>query len=198
MLAGSYEPRQTERFLRCVGPGDTVFDVGAHAGYYTLLASFRVGAGGRVFAFEPDPRNARYLRGNVAVNERTNVHVEEAAVSDREGRSAFGGGSGTGTRRLTGDGEMEVRTITLDGFRSEHPVVPSVIKVDVEGAEERLLRGARATLRGSRPVLFLSTHGEEVAEACLHLLDDMGYRTEPVDEDGTAGVSELVCFPGSD
>lgn len=182
--------------LQHLRPGDTVFDVGAHTGYYSLLASTLVDGEGRVWAFEPDPRNARYLRDNVDANGRANVRVTEAAVSDERGTARFGAGTGTGTGRLTEGGDIEVRTLTLDGFCRRRQLVPSAVKIDVEGAEDRVLRGAADTLRTARPVIFLSTHGPEVREACLALLESAGYRVEPIDGDGTGDAAELLCLPG--
>ncbi len=183
--------------LEHLRPGDTVLDVGAHTGYYTLLASALVGGDGRVWAFEPEPRNARYLRGNVDANGRANVRVTEAAVSDESGTARFGAGTGTGTGRLTRDGDLEVRTLTLDGFCRRHELVPAAVKIDVEGAEQRVLRGATHTLRTARPVVFLSTHGPKVRKACLDLLESAGYRVEPIDGEGKGDAAELLCLPGA-
>ena len=73
VLGGTYEPEQTRAFEELVKPGDTVLDVGAHVGYYTLLSSVLVGASGRVFAFEPNPRNYHYLDQHVYLNRCRNV-----------------------------------------------------------------------------------------------------------------------------
>ena len=67
----------------------TVFDIGAHAGYYTLIASKLVGGSGHVVAFEPAPRNLRYLRRHLSLNHVSNVTVLEVAVSDRAGVGRF-------------------------------------------------------------------------------------------------------------
>lgn len=196
VLSGRYEPEQTDLFVEHVRPGDTVFDVGAHAGYYTLLASTLVGPSGRVCAFEPDPGNVRALRGNVETNGCTNVRIEEAAVADGAGTARFGGGSGSGTGRLTEEGEREVSTLALDDYAERSELVPSVVKIDVEGAEHRVLRGASVTLRRASPVLFLSLHGRAPRRACLELLGDAGYRTEPIVADDAGRPSELLCLPG--
>src|SRR5689334_14548427 len=84
ILGGTYEPEQTGHFIHFVRPGSTVLDIGAHVGYYTLLASMLAGDAGYVWAFEPEPHNAEFLRQHLAVNNCRNVHVEEAAVSDAE------------------------------------------------------------------------------------------------------------------
>src|SRR5262245_8579614 len=86
---GSYEYQKQRLFAKSVSPGDVVFDVGAHVGFYTLLASVLVGKRGRVIAFEPVPANLEYLRHHIRLNRIDNVEIIEAAVSDTDGVSAF-------------------------------------------------------------------------------------------------------------
>jgi FkbM family methyltransferase len=197
VVGGSYEPELTELFAERVRPGSVVFDLGAHIGYYTLLASRLVRGGGRVVACEPSPRNLRHLRGHVEMNRLRNVEVVAAAVCDREGTASFSSGGGSGTGHLAGKGEGKIRvvTTTVDRLRSSTGLSPDFLKVDVEGAELDLLRGAAATLREARPVVFLSTHGAALREEAIGVLAAAGYRCERIGEDPTH--SELVCTPGT-
>jgi FkbM family methyltransferase len=195
VVFGSYEREQT-RLLRSLVPrGGTVLDVGAHTGYYTVLASSLVGPSGRVRAFEPHPRNARFLRRHVRLNRCHNTVVEEAAVAAGPGSAMFGGGSGSGTGSLRPDGTHEVRTVGLDDYCGRHGLRPDLIKVDVEGAEAQVLRGAAVTLREERPVVLLSTHGPAAHAACLALLADAGYAAEAVSGGPVGSVDELICRP---
>lgn len=180
ILGGTYEPEQTRLFEELLRPGHTVLDVGANVGYYTLLASVLVGDPGRVHAFEPEPRNAGFLRRHASLNRRGNVRVEQAAVSDREGTARFDFGSGSGTGHLADSGAIEVRTLSLDDYCAQHGLAPHAIKIDVEGAEMSVLQGARETLVRHRPILFLSTHGAEVHAAALALLRGLGYAVSPI------------------
>ena len=192
ILGGTYEPEQTQLFEQHIPPGATVFDVGAHVGYYTLLASVLVGDTGRVWAFEPNPTNHAFLRRHVAVNRRENVHIENAAVSDRSGTASFAFGTGSGTGHLDTHGSLEVRTVRLDDFCREHGVQPGFLKIDVEGAELDVLRGAEETV-AARPVIFLSTHGAQVHAACLAWLRERGYGMQPVDAADLDAASEVLC-----
>ena len=192
ILGGTYEPEQTRLFREHIPVGATVFDVGAHVGYYTLLASVLAGDTGRVWAFEPNPANHAFLRRHVAVNRRDNVSIENAAVSDRNGTAAFAFGTGSGTGHLDTKGSLEVRTVRLDDFCREHGVQPGFLKIDVEGAEQAVLRGAEETL-AARPVIFLSTHGPQIHAACLAWLRERGYSLRPVDADDLADASEVLC-----
>lgn len=193
VLGGSYETGQTARFIGHVSPGDVVLDLGAHVGYYTLLAAALTGPSGRVFSFEPNPRNARYLRHHVRINRCRNVEVVEQAVCDHSGEVRFGLGTGSGTGHIAETGAVSVRSVTLDDFCAERAVTPSVMKIDVEGAERRVLEGAAAALRSARPLIFLSTHGAEQAAACRSVLSRLGYRMTAID-DGPEPEDHL-CVP---
>jgi FkbM family methyltransferase len=193
ILNGTYEREQTALFEQMLDPGDTVLDVGANVGYYTLLASVLVGGGGRVHAFEPEPRNAGFLRRHVQINGRGNVHVVQAAVSDVAGTARFDFGSGTGTGRLAQSGALEVRTVRLDDYCAEHGLAPAAIKIDVEGAEMSVLQGARETLRRHLPVLFLSTHGAAVHRACLGFLRGAGYEPRPILGSDVESTTEILA-----
>ena len=120
VLLGSYEREQTELFAKLVGPGSTVLDIGAHVGYYTLLAARLMRGQGKVVAFEPDPKNAAFLRRHVSANRaaRTIVDVEQAAVGATNGSVRFSLGTGSGTGHVSAEGPIEVRMIKLDDFVS--------------------------------------------------------------------------------
>jgi FkbM family methyltransferase len=195
ILNGTYEPEQTALFEQLIRPGQTVLDVGANVGYYTLLASVLVGPEGRVHAFEPEPRNAGFLRRHAQINRRRNVTVQQAAVSDRAGTGRFDFGSGTGTGHLADAGALEVRTVRLDDYCAEHGLAPSAIKIDVEGAEMSVLQGARGTLERHRPILFLSTHGAEAHRASLAFLRGLGYGVRPILGGDVEATSEVLATP---
>lgn len=178
---GSYELEKQRAFAQVVHRGDTVFDLGANAGFYTLLASELVGPSGHVYAFEPVPRNLLYLRRHMALNELTNVTEIEAAVCDASGRRHFQLHQSTAMGHLTDDGAIEVSTVTLDHFVFGTGVVPpNSIKIDVEGAEFSVLQGAREVLAQNRPALFLATHSQTLRTQCLELLAAHGYRVRPL------------------
>lgn len=193
ILNGSYEREQTRLFREHLRPGDTVLDVGAHVGYYTLLSSVLVGERGAVWAFEPNPRNAAFLRRHVELNRRGNVQVEQAAVSSAEGTARFDFGTGSGTGHLAEQGALEVRTVRLDDFCRKHALRPSAVKIDVEGAEMEVLAGGEETIRRDRPTIFLSTHGAEVHRRCLAWLRERGYALRPIVGDELDSATEVLC-----
>jgi len=171
---GTYEPEQTRAFQEALRPGAVVYDVGAHYGYYSLLASQVAGASARVLALEPSPNNLRVLRQHVELNRATNITILETAVSDHEGEAQFDNRAGSGVGHLSPEGPLKVRLTTLDALAREF-AAPQVLKIDVEGAEEAVLRGGQSMLTGARPTIFLSTHGPALAETCARMLREIGY-----------------------
>jgi FkbM family methyltransferase len=195
ILLGSYEPEQTRLFAETIRPGDTVLDVGAHVGYYTVLSAVLAGPTGTVWSFEPNPRNAAFLRRHVEINGLRQARVEQAAVSDAEGTARFDFGTGSGTGHLADAGAIEVRTLRLDDFCAAHAIVPRVVKIDVEGAEAAVLEGFAATMDAARPIIFLSTHGRPAHERCVAWLRERGYELAPIDGESVETATELLCTP---
>lgn len=178
---GSYEYEKRRLFEEVVKPGSIVFDVGAHVGFYTLLASVLVGIQGKVFAFEPLPRNLHFLRTHIEINCIMNVTIIEAAVSNFSGATMFEEGPDSSTGRILPTGRLSVRTVSLDDlYRGGEIPLPDLIKIDVEGAEMLVLSGAELILERSRPTLFLATHGRDVHQECCKYLERLGYVLEPI------------------
>lgn len=150
---GRYEKGWTAWMRANVGAGMHVVDVGANIGYYTVLLASLVGPTGRVVACEPDPGNATLLRRSVVENRFVHVQVVEAAVSDAEGRATLHQDSAWhGVHSLArancvnpGDGQVEVATVSLDWLARGAADV-DFVKIDAQGAEADILRGARRLL----------------------------------------------------
>jgi FkbM family methyltransferase len=200
-LAGNYEEANQRAFVRFIRPGDVVFDVGAHAGFFTLLASRLAGASGRVVAFEPFPENLAALREHLALNGVTNAHVIDAAVSLVPGFSSFMPDREKTKGKLQSDGELTVRVLSLDAvYASRIFPPPSFVKIDVEGEELNVLRGAAEMLTSEHPVIILATHGDEVHRACCDFLRSAGYSIRITWSEGTGDDSyraELHAVPPS-
>jgi FkbM family methyltransferase len=185
---GVFERAEQDVFARTVRAGDVVYDLGANVGFYTLLAAKLAGPTGRVVAFEPVPRNLGYLRRHLALNHCDNVSVVAAAVSDRSGTARFREGPAHTVGSLTASDGYEVNVVALDDF--EGPV-PRVIKIDVEGAEADVLRGAKRVLREARPMVLLSTHSTALRHECIGILAEAGYGVRPMGGD----PADLIATP---
>jgi len=179
---GSYEMEKCVRFAEAVPAGGVVFDLGGNVGYYTLISAFRAGPRGRVFVFEPLPRNLDFLRRHLVLNRIENVTVIDAAVSDRTGTVRFAEDSSTSKGRIGEGGALEVKSISLDDWIEKGVLpAPDMLKIDIEGAEYLALQGMRRMLARARPPIFLSTHSGKVHRECLGLLESFGYRVEALD-----------------
>jgi FkbM family methyltransferase len=192
---GTYESEKAQLLVRHVKPGGTFYDVGANVGFYTLLVSRLIGPSGRVIAFEPSPRNLGFLRHHLSLNRSTNVEVLDLAVSDSEGVTQFSVDGDPKKSKITAAGDITVRTANLDRLMGELPL-PDLIEMDIEGGEYAALRGAEQLLRKSSPVIFLSTHGQDVHRACCELLRTLDYKLNAIGSRSIDETDELYCFKG--
>lgn len=186
---GSYEPEVRAEIKRWLAPGDTAVDVGANVGWHALLMATEVGPVGRVYAFEPNDSTRARLTAAIDTNHLTQISVDSRAVSDRVGTAGFqapeAGEVWDGTGRLTStsaDGSRSVACVTLDAFVAERRIDRlAFMKIDVEGWELSVLRGARRTLETLGPAIvfeydpaYVTRSGGSGADltACL---TDAGY-----------------------
>jgi FkbM family methyltransferase len=150
-----------------VNPGDVAIDIGAHVGITAAMLRNGVGDAGRVYAFEPTPSLYALLEDNVRANELGNVHPLQIALSSSTGttnffvshtHSGYNSMSSSNAMAFTNDPadveSISVETSTLDDFLADRAVEPSFIKIDTQGAEFEILKGARKflTSRWSSPV----------------------------------------------
>ena len=203
ILRDRYEPGAAQLAVSLVRPGDVAVDVGAHIGFFALQLAQAVGPTGFVHAFEPLARNADLLERSIAESRfEDRMRLVRAAVSDQTGESTLrfaretlntGGAflSETTTARDQGLAACRVPTVRLDAADLRRPV--RLIKMDVEGAEPMVIRGARGLLATDRPYLLSEIHPEQLQRvsgsqpaALLADLATLGYRAHRI-EDGRIG-----------
>lgn len=163
LAIGSWERDETYWFLRTVKPGDTIVDVGANAGYYTVIGSKLVGDKGKVYAFEPEPATFELLQKNVRLNGLTNVVLEQKALSNRKGTlKIFIADMNKGDHRIyQPEGEsrptVDVETVRLDEYLKDQKPRVDLIKIDTQGAEGVILEGMKGLLEGRTdgPTIFM-------------------------------------------
>ncbi len=199
-FTGWYGPQETVLLRDMLRPGMTFIDVGANWGYFTLLAMSLTGSGGRIISLEPDPRLFERLTSNIELNAPPHTAVTALAIAASDARGVAllrGYDEDQGNRGLSrmsdhavdGSSSFSVATDTLDAICEARGIDHvDVMKIDVEGAEGRVLRGmVRLIERRAVSRLFLEMHpalleglGDAPEGICAHL-NDVGYRSFRVD-----------------
>jgi len=212
---GSVEKRL---YLSLIRKGNTVLDVGANQGYFTILFSDLVGANGRVHAFEPVPSTFARLSHAVEAAGCENVTVSQLALGEIEEKSSIfvpgdDGGQAAFVRHQHGSWEKAdvqecvVEVIRLDDYASEFSRI-DFIKCDVEGAELLVLKGGANVLRRCRPILFLENDDRWMIDfgwssnSVLQWLQEIGYSyfysvgavVEPLQQANNGGEALLCGF----
>lgn len=169
-----YEPLETKVAIHFIKEGDSVLDIGAMIGYYTLVFAKSVGEKGNVFAFEPEAENRKVLRENVAMNEYRNVNVVGKAVGNVNGRVKLylaekNMGMHT-TEYAVGKRFVEVEVVRVDDYLKEYKKKINFVKMDIQGAEFVALQGMERILNENREIKILM----EFAPICLR-----GARVKP-------------------
>jgi FkbM family methyltransferase len=197
MWLGSYEVKKQIEISKILRSGQTFYDVGANAGFFTLLGAKCVGASGRVISVEPLTRNIEMLEKHLSINGITNVRVVGKAISDHVGTACFSI-EGHSTSKLSPEGQAKIEVTTLDALVDEIGFPPDLVKVDIEGAEIDLLRGAKKVLEKFRPIIFLAVHSNEIFDDLLEVVPRLNYVIKDLDGavmQGTIFSEELVLLP---
>ena len=192
---GSYEFDKQQLFSEIITMGSTIYDIGANVGFYTLLSSKLAGNDGMVYSFEPNPLNINYLNQHIKLNNLDNVKVFDYAVSDNVGFAFFENDTNSSMGYLSNNGKLKVKTTSLDYLYEGNEIKkPDFIKIDVEGAELSVLKGAEKLLKEFSPILFLATHGEEIHINVIDFLENLGYKVEGLNEIDKMNTDELIVY----
>ena len=171
-----YEEYEIEVVKKIIKKGDTVLDLGAHIGYYTLIFAKLVGDKGKVFAFEPEPNNFNLLKKNVEVNGYQNVVLIPKAVSSKTGKhklyiSDERSGSYTIIETEKNQKYIEIDSVCLDDYFVEFDGKINFIKMDIEGYEGEAIKGMTSLLQKSEWIRILM-------EFTPYLIEEIGMRPE--------------------
>lgn len=158
MILGVYEADYMRLLASLVKPGETVVDLGANEGYLSLFLAMKVGPKGHVYAIEPNMNNVLALEANIKLNALTNITIIPKAVSDKAGHFQMYGDRAWGSlyrqSNITNSTYL-VKVDTLDALYKDHMDNSRIalIKMDVEGSEIRVLRGAQKLISTLRPIV---------------------------------------------
>ena len=209
-FTGRYEAEFVELLMSKLKPTDVFYDIGANAGYFSIIASTVISEQNSIVAFEPVPYLHDIIKHHAEVNNVKNVSVFPYAVSDKTGTVEFSNMDKTGGNTYISDSSifktsrdsLEVKCVSLDDFIDEHKnfKIPTILKIDAEGAEFDVLEGAKKTLKEHKPLLFLSTHDIHlpgVKDKCLNFLKDLDYTIEQKVEDSKdkkPGLDDFIAY----
>ena len=196
MYLGIDEPWIAATARDIIGPGDTIYDIGAHIGYTTLLFAKILGGTGSVHAFELLPSTVeKFLTKSVQSNEFKNIHIHTVGLGETETTIELPVGptymSTMSTVRFeSGDEYVETygrdvcKIVTLDCYATANNIpAPAMMKIDIEGAEIECLRGARKIIRDHGPKLVVEFHSADLLREGYMLLKSWGYQL--TSQDGT-------------
>lgn len=205
MIQGTYDDYFFESIRSEKPEGKTIFDVGAHIGYDSLIFAALVKSKGQVVAFEPNPYNRERLSLHLEHNAplHTRVQVFEYALSDQEGTAEFlmssrvDGWASSGSfldsahtnlehsmyEKSLGFQRVQTPITTLDIFCKKNHLKPDIIKIDVEGAEQEVLLGAKKIIATLKPVFYIELHSIFSSFKVTEFLVQHGYTIELLHEE---------------
>ncbi len=207
-IYGGWEQAVFELLDKVIKKGQTVYDLGANYGLYSLLMARKTGMQGSVFAFEPVPSIMENAKKNRDLNKFNQITIVNKAISNYCGKTEFiiGHHEGAGHLSTAGRGapgeslsRIEVETTTIDDFVAEGHPPPDLIKIDIEGAESAALEGGRKTITANRTKLMIELHTPEQDLRVGALLQSFGYHAFRVDHPGLPRVKYMDrCYPDPD
>jgi len=167
-----------------------VFDIGAHIGLCSMPVSRVIGESGTVYAFEPSKTNMDCLSKNLGYNNIDNVKLMPFLVGEKSGMKVPFHESDevagmNSIARYKGDDTYKItyrEQVSIDDFCADHHIIPEIIKIDVEGAESKVLRGAENVLKNCRPLIVLSVHPKHLrllgdsVDHLKNLIESLGYK----------------------
>ena len=206
MWIGTWELDFAEALQQHVKKGWVCYDIGGYKGYYAGVMAIK--GAKEVFVFEPMPANAEKIKKLIALNPSLPVRLKEYAVSDSNGTAVFklmpeetmgkleASSFQQSDEALT---ELKVNCITLDELVKTGVPEPDFIKIDVEGAEEFVLKGGLELLQRKKPFLMIEVHSPEIGKRCMEILSKIYSNITVLEtglspDKGTAEICHYVVF----
>ena len=214
-LTGDYEEKDTlDRFCSWLREDSVFYDLGANVGYYSFIANQFISKG-KIYSFEPMPPNIDTFNAHLKLNRKklinNSINLMPYAVSDKEKEVVFSS-SNMSTEGNTyvnsalhsnSEKNLRVKCFSVDGLLEQGYPTPDIIKIDVEGAEFDVLRGAEQTIKKYHPKILLATHDchiPGVRKLCVDYLHQLGYKMELLSNENKimAGLDDYIAIHLSD
>jgi FkbM family methyltransferase len=188
----NYEPDKQAAFKLFLKPGEVFFDIGANVGLHSYYVHQAVPQA-RITAFEPLPGNAAYIKETIAVNQFKSIALEQTAVGAHTGQVSFNLSIDNSMGKISAsETGTVVQITTLDDYMKTGVPVPAVIKIDVEGAEADVLKGAAETIAAEQPVLVIELHSPQQDELVGRFLHERNYRLFRLNENINSAGAKLL------
>lgn len=179
---GEFSESEVQLFKKTIVNGDVVLDIGANIGAHTITFSRLAGEKGSVLGFEPERNNFYTLAGNVAINNLRNTKVYQMAVADETGEISI---PEIDMQKTTNFGAIELSKSSAYEMSYKVPMTTidqlnlnkiNFIKIDVEGMETEVIKGAEKTIKQFRPLIYAENDRQEKSEGLISLLKSLGYK----------------------
>jgi FkbM family methyltransferase len=199
-IMGTTEPEEQEALASVLKPGGVFYDIGANIGFYAVIAGRIVGEAGHVYAFEPFAESVAMIEKNAGLNQMSHITAVPAAATDTDGTVKLGVTAESALHTIRDDINnpsefIEVKAVAVDTcVYQENFRKPTVVMIDVEGAELYVLRGMKRTLQECRPALLIEVHwlGKEFTDYIEKEILPLGYTVTQFD--GSALPEEIVRY----
>jgi FkbM family methyltransferase len=203
--AGTYESEFAEAIARGLKPGNVCYDIGGYRGY--MAGVMALAGASKVFVFEPLPMNQKALRRLCELNPKLPIELLPVAIGKADGLTMLKVMADPSMGKLASSSfqpesafqdELEIGIRSIDTQVEEGKIPPpDLVKVDVEGAELDVLRGATRVLTVSRPSLFLEAHSASLERSCSQMLQNLGYKVHRLGSEPSRDehARHLVCLP---
>ncbi len=214
---GTFEFENTFLFFDLIKKGDIIVDIGANIGFYSLLAASKLQDGGKVYSFEPSKFIINELKSNIEINNYKNIEVFDFALSDSSGKKDFYRCEDDAYNSLLAKPMQKVVSIdsvdviTLDDFIMMNNISKiDVIKIDAEGLDYEILKGAQQTIMNFKPIIFCEYNSyylnDKSKAEFIDYLERSGYELRFIKKNrfsfsienfnqNTTSASEIICIP---
>jgi FkbM family methyltransferase len=177
---------EIDKVKKYIKRGDTVIDVGGNMGFFVLILNELIGNQGKIFSFEPSKRLLERLKKTIKINNIQNVTIVNLALGETEENTTLHyNPKQTGLSSIVRDFEKgsvseRIKITTLDSFSRAISNRISFIKIDTEGFEPLVLRGAKETIKKDKPIIYIELGGDhlETSIEALKVLKELGYQCE--------------------
>jgi len=197
---GTYEPEFAQRLAVCVRPGSVCYDIGSWHGFFAGVMAANGAA--EVHVFEPLPENAARITALITLNPSKRFTLHQKAVGETDSQLDLIVMPKTSMAKLetssfqptvSAQQRIKVEVCCIDSLVDAGSIAPpSLIKIDVEGAEAQVLKGACQTIDRYRPEIFAEIHSAALREEVSDILEERGYGIESLDADRDAARAKDV------